>query len=1123
MNGTPRGVEGFPCRESPRHLTMRYRMLIYSSGAVQRVLSPDGGQLLVAGINDAGVIVGTLDPGNTGPGFVGEQAFSYSNGSMTSLGDLQAFSSSSATAINDSGIAVGHSTSTDGNDQRPVMFVDGAVVDLGELPGDQYNNANAINSIGDVVGTAAPGNDSSLIHAFVWRAGEMADLNSLIPEGSGWTLATATGINDAGQIVGTGTDPSGQRRAFLLTPVIQSAGGGPAPHAVDDSMSTSEGVPVVINVLANDTDAGGTLDPASVTINSQPADGSLQVDPTTGNVTYSPAAGFVGADSFIYTVADVNGAVSNPATVQIGVNAGATGGPTTDLSPLVLTGQFVSNASGDGKTASGLIDFGTASQPMTLEVNGTVSYDANTIQATGSVLSLVGGLSSPLFDGSFTIPVGSAGTSALVDNGTGGQHITLAGEEVLFSDLTIGDGTITLHGSIALPSQLGGFSIPVTGSNQFQVDSNGLSLSLTASDQSLEVGGLDLDATSLSATYNTTADSLTLQGELELTIKDDDTITADLSGSNYIEISPSGVSLVGEISSSDDLDIDLVPGVLTLNSFDIAFDSVAQSFALHGSLQIGQVTVTGGGKIQDGELDEFDFNASGLDIDLPCGLVLDSIGGGIDHLAAADSAPLQISGEIGLSYGPQITVSLPDNLGGTFTAAVLDVDGSGSLDTAGNLSLAGKVSIVGDASEGTGLASGTISLKIDADTGTFDLPVSLEAFDNTVTFNGDLNGSSSGRIDGRGTGSVYILGVPVGSATLEFHYDAGPTTDDYFEGWTTLGIPGLSTTMGSRIDFAGDTTLLNAGDLPTVGAVDSVSPERIRSHNISSTAGQSFAVPAHAGAVVMGASWQNASMTNLQLQAPNGKIYSAGMGASLVGALSSPIQTLLLVSKPQAGTWKVLAPSDPNLGTVQYRGYAILAGPTVKVSAPSRPTESGSVLVRYKGTDGQPGATVSLFAGTDASGFSGAAIAGGLSPRSGSFLWQPTGLTDGDYHIFAEITDPASVPAFGYAPGSLIHGTPQLTASVRGAMPIAVTSGGKGHFTVTVANTGTGTATGNATINLYLSDDSTLDPTSDTFVQPTVVKGLRLKPGATKNIAVSVKFPNIARGKYFLVAAVASS
>ena len=46
----------------------------------------------------------------------------------------------------------------------------------------------------------------------------MKDLNKLIPAGSGWVLLQAFGINNSGQIVGTGTI-HGEEHGFLLTPV----------------------------------------------------------------------------------------------------------------------------------------------------------------------------------------------------------------------------------------------------------------------------------------------------------------------------------------------------------------------------------------------------------------------------------------------------------------------------------------------------------------------------------------------------------------------------------------------------------------------------------------------------------------------------------------------------------------------------------------------------------------------------------------------------------------------------------------------------------------------------------------------------------------------------------------
>ena len=92
-----------------------------------------------------------------------------------------------------------------------------------------------------------------------------------------------------------------------------------APTAANDSVTTDFDVAVKIVVLANDTDVDGLLDPATVTIVTPAGNGSA-VPNVDGTVFYSPASGFSGIDSFAYTVADDDGAVSNAATVTVTVN-----------------------------------------------------------------------------------------------------------------------------------------------------------------------------------------------------------------------------------------------------------------------------------------------------------------------------------------------------------------------------------------------------------------------------------------------------------------------------------------------------------------------------------------------------------------------------------------------------------------------------------------------------------------------------------------------------------------------------------------------------------------------------------------------------------------------------------
>jgi hypothetical protein len=91
-----------------------------------------------------------------------------------------------------------------------------------------------------------------------------------------------------------------------------------APVAQDDFASTDENTAVVIGVLINDTD-DGTIDASSVLIVTNPGNGSAVSD-ATGAVTYTPNFGFIGTDTFTYTVDDTLGLTSNGATVSVTVN-----------------------------------------------------------------------------------------------------------------------------------------------------------------------------------------------------------------------------------------------------------------------------------------------------------------------------------------------------------------------------------------------------------------------------------------------------------------------------------------------------------------------------------------------------------------------------------------------------------------------------------------------------------------------------------------------------------------------------------------------------------------------------------------------------------------------------------
>src|SRR5262249_5340857 len=105
------------------------------------------------------------------------------------------------------------------------LWQHGTMTDLGTLPGRPTSLANAINNTGQVVGFSQDPDGNNTV-AVLWQNGVMANLNTLIPPGSHFFLQEALGINNRGQIIGTGVLPNGQVRGCLLTP-CGTGGGNP--------------------------------------------------------------------------------------------------------------------------------------------------------------------------------------------------------------------------------------------------------------------------------------------------------------------------------------------------------------------------------------------------------------------------------------------------------------------------------------------------------------------------------------------------------------------------------------------------------------------------------------------------------------------------------------------------------------------------------------------------------------------------------------------------------------------------------------------------------------------------------------------------------------------------------
>ena len=91
------------------------------------------------------------------------------------------------------------------------------------------------------------------------------------------------------------------------------------PVAVSDTASVPAGRSVEIDVLANDSDADGTLDPTTLRISRIPRSGTVNVT-ADNQLSYTPREGFSGTDTFSYTVDDDRAGRSNAGVVTISVS-----------------------------------------------------------------------------------------------------------------------------------------------------------------------------------------------------------------------------------------------------------------------------------------------------------------------------------------------------------------------------------------------------------------------------------------------------------------------------------------------------------------------------------------------------------------------------------------------------------------------------------------------------------------------------------------------------------------------------------------------------------------------------------------------------------------------------------
>jgi hypothetical protein len=379
-----------------------------------------------------------------------------------------------------------------------------------------------------------------------------------IPQSDGTIIYTpTTGYTGADGFTYTVEDTNGEVSSPGTVSITVNA---PTPPTAGDvsGITTTAGAPVTITVLTSDSTPQGNLSAGSVTVVTQPTNGTA-VAQSDGTIIYTPTAKYVGSDSFTYTVADTFGDVSNAGTVSITIGAGvppvANPVTATAVSGQTNTINVLSNASSGAPLVPGTVAVVTPPTDGTATVNssnGTIAYVPNagfvgTDTFTYTVADVNGDTSSPA---DVSVNVGTT-----ISSTKGAAH------SLTFTDGAGGLETITLNkGSAELFFSGTGGSVTV-----------GKNLKAVVSGTSLELSGITLSGTAANST-------LSIRGSAKTPV----TLGGITDNSAMGTISAPNAVLSGVVSLAG-------LGVLNVNSINSATIGIGATGPAHFSLTSGAI------------------------------------------------------------------------------------------------------------------------------------------------------------------------------------------------------------------------------------------------------------------------------------------------------------------------------------------------------------------------------------------------------------------------------------------------------------------------------------------------------------------------------------------------------
>ena len=163
------------------------------------------------------------------------------------------------------------------------------------------------------------GNDSDVEGEVTVTSVTQGNSGSVTIEGGQVRYTPSAGFTGTDSFSYTITDADGLTATAQVSVVVTAAASAnTAPKAEDDTATTTVGKSVMINVLGNDFDYDAG-DLAMIKSFQESTSKGGVITSNNNQLVYTPAAGFVGTDSFTYTIEDMEGLTAT-ATVTVVVN-----------------------------------------------------------------------------------------------------------------------------------------------------------------------------------------------------------------------------------------------------------------------------------------------------------------------------------------------------------------------------------------------------------------------------------------------------------------------------------------------------------------------------------------------------------------------------------------------------------------------------------------------------------------------------------------------------------------------------------------------------------------------------------------------------------------------------------